>query len=63
MYIKFLPNEYVIRYKKGKVVKEGLGLSFFFFERDTSAVSVPISNNDAGFMFEETTSDFQVVSV
>lgn len=63
MYIKFLPNEYVIRYRNGKVVREGCGLSFFFFEHNTSAVSIPVSNNDADFIFEETTSDFQVVTV
>ena len=63
MYIKFSPNEYVIRYRKGKVVSEGLGLSFFFLERSTSALAIPISNNDADFIFEETTSDFQIVSV
>ncbi len=63
MYIKFLPNEYVIRYRNGKVVAKGPGLSFFFLEKTTSAVSVPISNNDADFIFEETTSDFQTVTV
>jgi len=63
MYVKFSPNEYVIRYRNGKVVSEGLGLSFFFLEHNTSAVAIPVSNNDADFIFEETTGDFQVVSV
>ena len=47
MYVKFLPNEYVIRYRNGRVIKEGMGLSFFFFEHNTAAVSIPVSNNDA----------------
>lgn len=63
MYIKFLPNEYVIRYRKGKVVAEGVGLSFFYMERYTSACAIPISNTDADFIFEEPTRDFQTVSV
>jgi len=63
MYIKFSPNDYVIRYRNGKIVNEGKGLSFFFLEKTTSAVSIPVSNNDADFIFEETTSDFQIVSV
>lgn len=63
MYIKFSPNEYVMRYRNGKVVSEGVGLSFLFFERNTSVVSIPVSNNDADFIFSETTSDFQVVTV
>lgn len=63
MYIKFSPNSYVIRYRNGKVVAEGVGLSFFFLERNTSAVAVPITNFDTDFIFEEITNDFQVVTV
>lgn len=63
MYIKFSPNEYVLRYRKGKLVSEGIGLSFFFLERNTSVSTIPLSNTDADFIFEETTNDFQTVSV
>lgn len=63
MYIKFLPNEYVLRYKKGKLKAEGTGLSFLFMERNTSACSVPVFNIDADFIFQESTLDFQTVSV
>ena len=63
MYIKFLPSEYIIRYKKGKIVKEGAGLSFFFLEKNTSASALPVSNQDADFIFEEQTRDFQTVCV
>ena len=63
MYVKFLPSEYVLRYKKGKIVSEGIGLSFFFMKRNTSACAIPISNTDADFIFEEMTQDFQSISV
>ena len=63
MYIKFLPSEYVFKYKKGKVVKEGVGLSFFSFAKSTSACALPISQQDVDFIFEEQTNDFQTVSV
>ena len=63
MYIKFLPSQYVLRYRKGKVVDQGIGLSFFFLERNTSASAIPVSNTDADFIFEEPTRDFQTVSV
>lgn len=63
MYIKFLPNEYVLRYRKGKLKAEGTGLSFLFMERNTSACSIPVSNIDADFIFQEATQDFQTVSV
>ena len=63
MYIKFSPNQYVLRYKKGQLVAQGTGLSFFFWERNTSACAIPVSGTDIDFMFEESTQDFQTVTV
>lgn len=63
MYIKFTPNEYVLRYRRGRLVAEGEGLSFFFLERNTSVCAVPVCASDMDFIFEETTQDFQTVSV
>lgn len=63
LYAKFLPSQYVLRYRKGKIVSEGVGLSFFFLEKNTSACAIPVSNTDSDFIFEETTKDFQTVSV
>lgn len=62
-FIKFLPSEYVLRYKNGKIVNEGAGLSFTYFVPNTSVVVVPISSSDVPYMFEELTSDYQTVSV
>jgi len=63
MYVKFLPSQYIFRYRKGKLISEGVGLSFFFLERYNTACAVPVTNMDADFIFEETTLDFQKVSV
>lgn len=63
MYAKFLPSQYVLRYRKGKVVAEGIGLSFFVFERSASACAIPVSNMDADFVFNETTGDFQDINI
>ena len=62
-YIKFMPSEYVMKYKKGKIVAEGIGLSFFYYAPSTSIVVVPIQSSDVPFMFEEVTEDFQTVTV
>lgn len=62
-FIKFLPSEYVIRYKKGKIVKEGAGLSFRYFAPNTSVVVVPISSTDVPYIFTENTNDYQTVTV
>lgn len=62
-FIKFQPSEYVLKYKNGKIVKEGSGISFYYFAPNTSIVMVPIASSDCPFMFEEVTADFQTVSI
>lgn len=62
-FIKFMPSQYVFKYKKGKVVQEGAGISFFYYVPTTSLVVVPIPSSDAPFVFEEVTSDYQTVTV
>lgn len=63
VYVKFLPSEYVLRYRGGRLVAEGPGLSFFFLDLNSSACAIPIANTDTDFIFEEMTNDFQRVSV
>ena len=62
-YAKFQPTQYVMKVKNGKVVKEGIGLSFYYYAPTTSVVVVPISSIDVPFMFEEMTEDYQAVTV
>lgn len=62
-YIKFESMNYVIHYKNGKVKKEGAGISFFYYEPSSSITSVPIGSSDLQFVFNETTSDFQTITV
>lgn len=62
-FIKFQPSEYVLKYSKGKIVKEGVGLSFYYYAPTTSIVVVPVGSSDVPFIFEEVTSDFQNVTV
>ena len=62
-FIKFQPSEYVLHYKNGRIVREGPGISFYYYAPRTSLVSVPVGSMDAPFMFEELTADFQSVTV
>lgn len=62
-FVKFQPSEYVLKYNKGKVVKEGTGLSFYYYSPTTSIVAIPIGSEDVPFIFEEVTNDFQTVTV
>jgi len=62
-FIKFQPSEYVLKYRNGKIVKEGAGISFYYYAPTTSIVVVPVGSVDGPFIFEEVTSDFQTVTV
>ncbi|MFK7925936.1 MAG: SPFH domain-containing protein [Bacteroidia bacterium] len=62
-YLRFDATQYVIRYRNGKVLQAGKGLSFFYFAPRASVVSIPISSRDLPFIFEEKTHDFQPLSI
>jgi regulator of protease activity HflC (stomatin/prohibitin superfamily) len=62
-FIKTDPTTYLLQYRKGQVAREGIGLSFFYYAPTTSLVAVPVASTDAPFIFEETTADFQNVTL
>lgn len=62
-FIKMQPTSYLLQYKKGRIVREGAGLAFFYYAPTTSLVAVPIASADAPFIFNEVTSDFQEISI
>jgi len=62
-YIKFDAMTYVMHYKKGNLKQEGKGLAFFASKRKSAIISVPLGSNDIPFIFTETTSDFQSITV
>ena len=64
--IRFLrarPTTYVIHYRNGKVVRQGAGLSFFYFAPRTELVQIPLASSDVPFAFNEVTADFQDVTI
>lgn len=62
-YVQASPSNYVLQVRNGRVVREGSGLSFFYFAPKSSLVSVPLNSMDVPFMFEEVTRDFQAVTL
>ena len=62
-FIKFDSMTYVIKFKNGQVAKEGRGLSFFYYAPITSISAVPIGSNNLPFIFNETTKDYQTVTI
>jgi murein DD-endopeptidase MepM/ murein hydrolase activator NlpD len=62
-YVKMPPTTYLMQFKNGQVVREGLGQSFFYFAPASTLVAVPVGSRDVPFIFTETTADFQEVTV
>ncbi len=62
-YIKFESTTYVIHYKNGKIKKEGRGLSFYYYSPSSSIAAVPMGSNDIQFIFNDTTNDYQTITL
>lgn len=62
-YAKSTPSTYLIQYRNGQPVREGIGLAFFYYAPSASLVSVPLESVDVPFMFNEVSRDFQEVTV
>ncbi len=62
-YFKSEPTEYILAYSNGKIARQVAGLAFWYWRPSTSIVLVPISTVDAPFVFNETTGNFQAVTL
>ena len=62
-FIKVPPTTYVLQYKHGRIKREGAGLSFFYYAPSSTIVTVPLASADVPFVFQETTADFQAVTL
>jgi hypothetical protein len=62
-YMKAPPTTYVIQHRAGRVVREGAGLSFFYFAPTTEISQVPLASADVPFAFNEVTADFQDATI
>jgi hypothetical protein len=62
-FIKVNPTTHLIAYRRGKVVRQGPGLSLLYYAPTTSLVALPLESREVPFIFEKVTADFQAVSV
>ncbi|WGS88597.1 SPFH domain-containing protein [Methylomonas sp. UP202] len=62
-YFKADSSTFVIKTVNGKVRKKGKGLSFFYNAATASIAAVPVSAQEAPFIFKLLTADFQSVTV
>lgn len=62
-FMKAAPTTYVLHFQNGRVRREGPGLSFFYYAPASTIVTVPLESADAPFAFQESTADFQPITI
>ncbi|WP_374373137.1 SPFH domain-containing protein [Dongia sp.] len=62
-FLKTQPTEYVIQFRNGMPIREGAGLSLFYFAPTSSFAVVPTASISEPFIFTEATADYQEVTV
>lgn len=62
-FIKSQPTTHLMQFRRGRLVREGAGLSFFYYGPTSTLVAVPIGSQDRPFILELVTSDFQSITV
>ena len=62
-FIKVPPTTYVLQYKNGRIRRQGAGLSFIYYVPTSTIVVIPMASADVPFVFQETTGDFQSVTI
>ncbi len=62
-YLKSTPTTHVLHFRGGRLVHDGVGLSFWFFAPTAVIAQIPVSSRDVPFVFNEVTSDFQDVTI
>jgi len=62
-FAKFEPNLSVRVIRKGRMVREGQGLAFWFYVPTTSIIKIPLETRNIPFVFEEISQDFQTLTI
>lgn len=62
-YYKGEPNTYTICSRNGQVVRHGAGINFWYSPITTTIAALPLASQESQFIFNETTADFQEVSI
>lgn len=57
------PNQFILHYKGGKLVKSGAGIAYFFNPLSAAVAQVPVEDCETTFMLNERSADFQEVNV
>ena len=56
------PSHHVLHFRRGRLVKSGRGVAYWFMPLSASIAEVPCDDRDLAFLFHARTADFQVVT-
>jgi hypothetical protein len=62
-YYKGEPNEHIIVYSSGIQTRAGRGITFFYWGPSTSIVAIPTGTIDVPFILNESTGNYQAVTI
>ena len=62
-YVKVPATHYALHFQQGRIRREGLGLSFFYYAPSATIAAIPMGSTDAPFAFVESTADLQQATV
>jgi len=62
-YMKAAPTTYILHYQRGRLRREGPGLTFVYLLPASTIVAVPLASSGVPFVFNEITADFQAVTL
>ncbi len=62
-YYKGEPNTYVLCHRNGELVQHGAGINFYYLPQTTAIAAIPLASQDSQFIFNETTANFQEISI
>lgn len=57
------PSHHVLHYRRGRLVRSGRGLAYWFMPLSASVAEVPCDDRDLAFLFHARTADFQDVTI
>jgi regulator of protease activity HflC (stomatin/prohibitin superfamily) len=57
------PTSHVLRYRSGRLVQRGRGVSFWFRPLRTAVVEIPVDDRELQFLFHGRSADFQEIAV
>ncbi|MBI5725606.1 MAG: band 7 protein [Planctomycetes bacterium] len=62
-HLRATPNEFILHYNRGRLDRQGAGISYWFYPLNAAISKVPVEDCETTFVLNERTADFQEVVV